>query len=383
MSTTRSLRKWVGGSQNQAFANSYSVPASGFSVMNAIKELKLTVENTSTCKGAVSDAGMTRLSGSKTVERSTIHIERYTNENRAEWNDFVKNSKNGTFLFHRDYMQYHAARFADCSLLFRNEKGNLIAILPGDIKESAFTSHGGLTYGGVISSDAMKTGKMLEVFEKLIEFTRSNGLSRIIYKAVPHIYHIQPSEEDLYALFRYNAKLVRRDVSTSIYTKVRPSISNRRTRSINKSHKNEVEVRESTDFEVYMQLAAEVLAAKYNVVPVHTADEMRLLADRFPDNIKLFGGFYKGEMLAGVIIYKSQTVAHVQYMAANDKGKSMSALDAVLQYLITHYYADMKYFDLGISTEQQGKYLNSGLIEYKESWGGRATAYDTYEIVVA
>ena len=36
---------------------------------------------------------------------------------REVWNDFVARSKNGTFLLHRDFMDYHADRFFDCSLL--------------------------------------------------------------------------------------------------------------------------------------------------------------------------------------------------------------------------------------------------------------------------
>ena len=36
---------------------------------------------------------------------------------RAPWDTFVQESKNGTFLFVRDYMDYHRDRFQDCSLL--------------------------------------------------------------------------------------------------------------------------------------------------------------------------------------------------------------------------------------------------------------------------
>ena len=40
-------------------------------------------------------------------------IIRYTADRELEWNDFVGQSKNATFLFYRGYMDYHADRFAD------------------------------------------------------------------------------------------------------------------------------------------------------------------------------------------------------------------------------------------------------------------------------
>jgi hypothetical protein len=281
-------------------------------------------------------------------------------------------------------MDYHADRFTDCSLMFRGNAGNdLMAIMPMSFGDETLVSHGGLTFGGVVSSARMKTPAMLEVFAELMAFARGLGARRIIYKAVPHIYHRQPAEEDLYALFRFDARLVRRDVSTTLWMKERLSISKGRKWTINKSRKNSIEVRRNQDFETFMSLEAELLAAKYNTVPVHTAAEMKLLATRFPDNIKLFAAYQNdGEMLAGVIVYESPTIVHAQYIAASDAGKELFALDAILNYLINDLYIEKNYFDFGISTEQQGRYLNVGLIDFKESWGGRGTIYDAYEISV-
>ena len=47
-----------------------------------------------------------------------MDIRRYTPEKADEWNRFVAQSKNGTFLFDRRYMDYHADRFQDHSLMF-------------------------------------------------------------------------------------------------------------------------------------------------------------------------------------------------------------------------------------------------------------------------
>ena len=47
-----------------------------------------------------------------------FEVRRYTPDKANEWNRFVAASKNGTFLFERQFMDYHADRFTDCSLMF-------------------------------------------------------------------------------------------------------------------------------------------------------------------------------------------------------------------------------------------------------------------------
>ena len=79
---------------------------------------------------------------------------------------------------------------------------------------------------------------------------------------------------------------------------------------------------------------------------------------------------------------ESGQVAHAQYISATDEGREVGASDLVLDHLIREVYADKAYFDFGISTEQAGYRLNSGLALYKENFGGRAIAYDWYEFEV-
>ena len=71
---------------------------------------------------------------------------------------------------------------------------------------------------------------------------------------------------------------------------------------------------------------------------------------------------------------------HTQYIASSDEGKEIGATDIIFEYLIGKYYADKKYFDFGISTENNGLYLNVGLVSNKESFGARTTVYDFYEL---
>ena len=87
-------------------------------------------------------------------------------------------------------------------------------------------------------------------------------------------------------------------------------------------------------------------------------------------------------MLAGVLLFETATVAHCQYMGATAEGKAIGAMNVLVDHLLTAIYGHKKYFDFGISTEQQGQYLNEGLIRNKESYGARTVVHDFYEIVL-
>lgn len=304
---------------------------------------------------------------------------KYETKFESLWNEFVTRSKNGVFLFHRDYMEYHADRFKDASIMFF-DNSNLIAVIPANINQGILYSHGGLTFGGMITDQRMKTPLMLAIFESLKNCMRNNEITKIIYKAIPHIYHDIPAEEDLYALFRNNARLVRRDVSSTILMDKRIPFNKGRRWSIKKSRTAGLKIQRSYDFNAFMAIEEVNLREKYGVKPTHSKDEIKLLASRFPENIKLYIANKNNIMLCGIIIYEYKNVAHAQYIAANEEGKELNAADLVIEHLIEQYLRDKRYFDFGISTEKNGYYLNQGLVDYKERFGARATIYDSYEM---
>ncbi|MFT2010365.1 GNAT family N-acetyltransferase [Pontibacter sp. 13R65] len=312
---------------------------------------------------------------------ASVHIERYKPEHKEAWDAFVTGSKNGTFLLHRNYMEYHADRFVDHSLLFFR-KNKLIALLPANEVGNAVHSHGGLTYGGIISGSSMKVALMLEVFEAMLSYFRAKGFRKLLYKAIPHLYHRLPAEEDLYALFRHQAVLYRRDVGSAIELQQQIGYTRTRRWQIAKASKSGINVAPSSDFDTFMQMEQQLLESKYNTRPVHSAAELQKLRSFFPDNIRLYTAHAGGDMVAGVVVYETEQVAHCQYIATTPAGRALYALDAIIHELLTQVYPHKKYFDFGISTEQQGQYLNEGLVSNKESYGARAVVHDFYELAL-
>lgn len=315
-------------------------------------------------------------------ERGKIFVELYTDELMSAWNEFVDKAKNSHFFFNRNYMDYHRDRFEDHSLMFYDDKGKLLALLPANRNSDQLISHGGLTFGGFLVDDKMTVETMLDIFTATKLYLRECGFRSLIYKAMPIIYHKYPCEEDKYALFVNDAKLVRRDVSSTILLPSRYKYFKGRKWMVSRGRKFKVQVSLSTRYEEYSILLGDVLGKYHDAVPVHTWQEMQMLAERFPDNIKLYTGEIDNEILAGTIIFENGDTIHTQYLANSDAGRKIGALDRVIDYLISEVYADKKYFDFGISNENGGRYLNRGLISQKEGFGARAIVHDFYELTL-
>lgn len=308
-----------------------------------------------------------------------IAIEKYSAKKKNLWNEFLKNSKNGIFMLNRDFLEYHSDRFVDNSLMFYSE-GTLIALLPLSKHDDEVISHGGLTFGGFIFNETMKQAQMNDCFNALIKYLRENNFKKLIYKKIPHIYTKFPSEEDLYALWINNAKLLKKEPSTTIFLDPPFSLTKGRKSQISKAKRENIKVEESNNFEEFIALENSVLKTYHNTVAVHTADELKLLKNRFPDCVKLFIAKKDNEILAGSLLFEYPNLVHTQYLANSDIGRKLGALDLVIATLIEKYKDLKTYFDFGISTENNGLYLNEGLIFQKESFGGRTVVYETYEL---
>ncbi len=309
-----------------------------------------------------------------------MKVLKYENSNKNDWNNFVLEAKNRHFFFYRDYMDYHADRFQDYSLLVYDEKDKLIALLPANLKDSTLYSHQGLTFGGVLVDTKIKAEKMLEIFDLFKEFLLKENIRKIVYKCIPYIYHLQPSEEDKYALFRNEAKLIRRDISSTIYLDSKGKYSKGRKWSVNVAKKAKISVTLSLEYENYWNLLTKTLASQHDTKPVHSLEEITKLANLFPENIKLYIAKKEEKVLGGTVIFENDKVAHTQYLVNGQEGREVGALDLVIDYLINEVYEDKKYFDFGMSNENNGLYLNTGLIAQKEGFGASAIAHDTYEL---
>lgn len=312
-----------------------------------------------------------------------FEIIRYTEADKASWDAFVAQSKNGTFLFFRNYMDYHADRFSDHSLMVYY-KSSLYALLPANLTGDTLYSHQGLTYGGLLMTDKCKTAVVRDIFIAINNYLRQQGVKRVVYKHIPWIYASLPSEEDLFALSNVcHASLVSRDVASVVMLDHRLSFSTLRKRGVKKAEKAGVVIMEMQDCGEFWSLLETNLRDRFGAHPVHTLEEIFILKSRFPQHIRLFVASKNGHVIGGTLLYMDAQTAKTQYISANEEGKRVGALDLLFSQLIARCEKDgLRYFDFGTSNLVANDDLNDSLIFQKEGFGGRAVCYDTYEWVL-
>lgn len=314
----------------------------------------------------------------------------YEPEMHGAWDDFVRRSKNGTFLFERGFMDYHSERFRDTSLVFVNDGGKVTGLLPACLspsEEGVVASHAGLTYGGLVMSQHTVQSAASEMLSAATRYyARELGARELVYKPVPYFYASMPSDEPLYWLFRSGAKLVARGVSSALCPKAHPKQRQSRRGGVVRALKEGICVgrgESGADVDEFHALLSSVLRERHGVSPVHSPAEMKLLMQRFPENIILYTSRSRaGELLAGTWMFVTARVAHTQYIAVSAVGEKLGAGDVLIDRLIRQEFADKAYFDFGVSTERGGTCLNEGLIFQKEGFGARSVCYDTYALEV-
>ena len=309
-----------------------------------------------------------------------IEIRAYSAEQFDEWNTFVAQSKNATFLIDRRYMDYHQDRFADCSLMFYL-KGKPVAVLPAHREGDSVYSHRGLSYGGLILSRKISAAQVCQLFDKLNDYWRGQGISHVEIKSIPWIYHRLPSEELLYALTKVcGASIKSRDVASVVMLDNRLPLLQLRRRGVKKAVKAGVQVVEEYDFSPFWQLLEANLMARYHTKPVHSLDEINLLKSRFPHNIRLFSVYNGNEIVGGTVLYIDGSVVKTQYISASEAGRHVGALDCLFSSLLDRFASEgYRYFDFGTSNFKTSDDLHESLIFQKEGFGGRAICYDTYQ----
>lgn len=313
----------------------------------------------------------------------------FTFDLSSQWDAFVEKCKMSTFLHTRKFLSYHQDRFQDASVIICDEEEKWLGVFPAALQPghlSTVVSHPGITYGGILHQDKLTGHFMMEAMEKLVQYYQSQRMEKIVYKAIPSFYHQVPANDDLYALFRLGAQLYRRDLSTTIDLSF-PSILSNKAQSklrnmLRKAEKNGVYVdnnQQEDSLSQYWKILTENLRLRHNSKPVHSLQEIQKLLDLFPQNIQLWTACVGEEVIAGTLLFLTDTVMHTQYLAVNEKGKEFFALDVLIQFCINKAREEkFRFFDFGISTEEQGNVLNTSLYSSKAKHGGTGTLHDFY-----
>ncbi len=311
----------------------------------------------------------------------------FEEQDANSWDKLASESWNGTFLHERRFLAYHGDRFRDLSCVVEDDRRRIIGVFPAALHPTnahIVVSHPGLTYGGLIHKGGLRGMAQLEAFQDICALYREMGLRHLQYKPVPYIYHTVPSADDLYAMFRLGAIRYRCDLSAAIDLDSRQEPNTLRRRDITKSRKADLRLTSGPEYlEPFWSVLEENLETKHGTRPVHTLDEITYLQNRFPEQIRCVVAALGHRVLAGVVLFATYRVVHVQYSASTAEGNSVGASTAVMNYAMgdgTRPRA--RYFDFGVSNEQEGWVLNEGLYRFKASFGAGGVAQEFYEVAL-
>ncbi len=307
-------------------------------------------------------------------------IKRYEANDYEQWNAFVSQAKNATFLFHRDFMEYHQDRFEDFSLMaFENEK--LIAILPANKVQNTVYSHQGLTYGGLVLLPKAKMNQVIEVFKTLLKFLNDASISTLFLKQIPSIYCDTFSDEMDYLSYVCQAKLQMKHAISVVNLNHPLQISKSRRECVNRGKKLQLIIKEETDFSAFWnELLIPNLKDKYQSKPVHTLEEITFLRNKFPENIRHFNVYQNEKLVCGTTLFITKTVVKPQYISGNENNNSLGSIDFLYDYLIKEIAYGKAFFDFGPSHENLGLQIIENINFWKESIGARTLVQNFYEI---
>ncbi len=304
-------------------------------------------------------------------------VKLYSDKYKNEWNDFVDQANNATFLFHRDFMDYHSDRFSDHSLMVYDDD-ILVALMPANIDNGVIISHQGLTYGGMIVHPKLKFEGQLESFKAILKFLEEEGKSLLKIKLLPSIYHQDDTLQ--YILMTMGAKRYRTDMLSVVEPEV-ANYSKDRKAGYKRGVKHGLTVEETDDFKAFWdQILIPNLNQKHNVSPVHSLEEITLLKSRFNQQIRQFNVYHNDVLVAGTTVFETANVAHSQYISGNEEKNTLGSLDFLHIYLLNEVFAEKKYFDFGISNENQGRNINVGLLYWKEGFGAHGVLQNFFEV---
>ena len=255
-------------------------------------------------------------------------ISKYKSSDKTEWDSFVDKAKNATFLFKRDFMDYHKDRFEDYSLLILDEKNKLVALIPANKTGTEVHSHQGLTFGGIILLAKQKVESTEIIISSLISYFKSKNISCFRLKTLTEYYNKLSSNEIDYLISKKGATIYCKEMNLAIALQNTFQVSKSKLKHYRKTCNTDISYQIENSFKPFWNnVLIPRLQEKHNTKPVHTLEEIESLAIKFPENIKQYSVYFENEIIAGITIFETEKVVKSQYGGTTDKGEKLRALD--------------------------------------------------------
>ena len=318
-----------------------------------------------------------------------ISIRKFGEKNSAQWDLFVRNANNGTLFHLRRFINYHPKdRFEDHSLEFY-KNNHLFAVLPAakvtQNEKTLLISHPGATIGSFVVPENLSIANAIDLVKELVVYVHEQNFNGIRIILPPVFYQKRLSNYIDFSLFKNGFSYYKREITSTLFLeksldqnliKFKPS----HKRAIFKAQKKGIEIRVSKRINEFYRILKNNLKIRHGVEPTHTLDELKSLQQLFPDKINLFGAFFEGEMIAGVVNFiVNPQVVLAFYISHKEEFQDFRAVN-LLFYSIFEWAIQngFKIYDFGTFTVNGNP--NMGLGRFKENFGASGVFRDILEI---
>jgi hypothetical protein len=307
----------------------------------------------------------------------SIQVQQYLLENAAEWNAFVKQSVNGSFLLDRNFMDYHQERFEDHSLMMYLD-GQLMCCIPAHVKDGVFYSHRGLSYAGLMVSAAAVTN-IDKIVDALLEYVKGLAFAKAELQLPPISY--QFLNKEIAAVLEHkgftpNRKLHNQSVALDQEIQVSP----KKSTGYRNGKFEGLRMETTNDFRSFWEeVLTPQLAERYHSKPIHSLAEIELLASRFQKNIIQYNVYREDALLAGITFFIKGNIVKSQYTASSPEGLKTDAVAYIYMEAMKEFKEKgCSLMDYGTVNEKDGS-VNKGLQRFKKEMGCQEEEWRRWE----
>ena len=318
-------------------------------------------------------------------------VKKTTKTKHVAWDNFVKKANNGTMFHLRQFLSYHPSnRFIDHSIEFY-KNNSLFSVFPAAEviinKKKFLVSHPGSTVGSFVTEENLSISNSMKLVETLIHYAVQSGFDGVRLTVPPLFYYNRASNYLDYSLLKNGFDYFKREVTSTLFIEkneesILKKFRGSHERAVRKAEKIGVEVKKTDKVEEFYNILKENLKIRHGVEPTHTLEELYKLINLFPKSINIFGAFYKGEMIAGVLNFLVKSdVALAFYISHKEDYQDLRPLN-LLFYNIFKWalIENIKVYDFGIFTVDGEP--NMGLGRFKENFGASGIFRDTFQIIL-
>ncbi len=318
-----------------------------------------------------------------------MEVVKYSEQYRKRWDEFVRNSNNGTMFHLQKFFDYHTPGKFNFNHLMVIDKGNIAALLPGSIVENnIFESPIGASYGSLVLGD-ISFKRTMDIVSTILDYGIKSGLNGFVLTAAPMIYDKFQTQSLEFALlwqgFKYElhyiSSAIHLDKNRDIIDRFRPTIR----RNIRKSLKNpDIRVEINDRYDEFYPILIEN-KSRHDVKPTHSLEDLLKLQKLLPDALKLFMVYYKGKPIGGsVMFYPNKQVALCFYNMLRYDYAEYKPIQRVMYELVKDATeAGYEYVDIGVSQDTKADNPmtpSMGLIDFKEKFDAKTIMRNTLSI---